>query len=192
MIAELTGVVSSRTPKYLVLRVAGVGYLVQMTPADLDAVVIGEKNLVHTHLVIRESSHELFGFLALTSLRVFEKLITIPKIGPRSALAILSVADPALIIESVQQNNAEHLARMSGLSPARAERVVTGLRGKLDELGPTSAITANDQENETLEALRALGYTLNEARRALRATPSTEDTATRLRATLRFLTNDHG
>ncbi len=189
MIGQLEGLVVAQSHKSLILRVAGVGYVVQMTPADLQAAPIGKTKNIHTYLAVRETSLELFGFDNEVGLRLFEKLLTLPKIGPRTALAILSVAAAELIIESVQQNDPDHLTRLSGLSPARAEKVVTGLKGKLDEFSSASASPNHpgSSESETLEALHALGYTLNEARRALRHTNAEALTAERLREALRYL-----
>ncbi|PJC56058.1 Holliday junction branch migration protein RuvA, partial [Candidatus Kaiserbacteria bacterium CG_4_9_14_0_2_um_filter_41_32] len=99
MIRLLEGVVAGKAPGGLVISVGGVGYHVRTTKKVPTAVGVSLR--LFTHLAVRETALDLYGFLTETELEFFELLLTIPKIGPKSALQILDQADVNLIVEAV-------------------------------------------------------------------------------------------
>ncbi len=169
MIRSLEGLVASHADSSLVLTVHGVGYLVH-TNAIRHNYAVGDQVIVHTHLAVRENALDLYGFRTEKELEYFELLLTIPKIGPKSALQILTQADPDLIATAVVLNDAEHLHTVSGIGKKTASNIVTALAGKID-LATTPHITdlnpniqLSSAQTDAIDALITLGYDQKEAR----------------------------
>lgn len=173
MIAELRGTIVRVGRGFVVVDVGGIGYRVSVTSDVLAALrrSTGETTHLLTHLAVRETSHDLYGFLREEELGFFELLITISGIGPKTALAILSVADPKTIARAVNSGDSSHLTKVSGIGRKSAERIVVELRDKLGALATGEETEALKDESDAIDALRALGYTTKEARDALKAIP---------------------
>lgn len=167
MIRSLTGTVVEATDAAVVLDVNGVGYLVH-TVIDGRSLSQGTNVTFHTYLSVRENALDLYGFIDQTSLEVFGLLITIPKIGPKSALQILEQADTATLIQAAKTNDAGILTKLAGIGKKTAERITLGLHEKVERLEQYGNPTNQPPiETEALDTLVALGYPLAEARRAL-------------------------
>ena len=172
MIGSIEGVVRAMVrDTALIATASGVGYRVHI-PAALIAQTNEDDSLfLWTHLAIRENAHDLYGFLVEEELNFFELLITISGIGPKTALAILSVADPATIARAVNSGDSSHLTKVSGIGRKSAERIVVELRDKLGAIATGEETAAVKDESDAIDALRALGYSAKEARDALKAVP---------------------
>ena len=170
MIGTLNGTVRHKDLHYLVVDISGVGYKVLVTTETALDVTPSSPIFLWTHLVVRETSLELFGFLDKETLDIFELLITIPGIGPKSALSILNVATPSMLRQAVASEDTTYLTRVSGIGKKNAEKIVLELKDKLK-------ITKEDQdldmrsEGDALEALVSLGYSERDAREALKRVP---------------------
>ncbi len=171
MIAELRGTILRIGRGFIVLDVGGIGYRVSVTGDALATLrgSVGEAAHLLTHLAVRENAHDLYGFLREEELNFFELLITISGIGPKTALAVLSVADPKTIARAVNSGDSSHLTKVSGIGRKSAERIVVELRDKLGALATGEETAALKDESDAIDALRALGYTTKEARDALKA-----------------------
>ena len=187
MIACLSGTVRHKDLHYLVIDISGVGYKVLVTTETALDVAPSSPIFLWTHLVVRETSLELFGFLDKETLDVFELLITIPGIGPKSALGILNVATPSTLRQAVASEDTTYLTRVSGIGKKNAEKIVLELKDKLK-------ITKEDRgldmrsEGDALEALVSLGYNERDAREALKRVPKeTEGASERVKAALKIL-----
>ncbi len=167
MIGTLSGTITHKDERRLILEVGGVGYKVAATAGTLNHAKIGTTLSLFTHLVVREDVLDLYGFTNHEELNFFELLIGISGIGPKSALAILSLAPPETLRRAVGSGNTEYLTQVSGIGRKSAEKIILELRDKLDTLPESEQVTAG--ETEALEALRSLGYSLKEAREALKA-----------------------
>jgi Holliday junction DNA helicase RuvA len=182
VIASVRGKILVRGPDHVVVETAGVGYkvFVPRHPAGDDA-------LLHTHQVVREDGQFLFGFETREELALFELIIGVSGVGPRAALAILSVARPADVAAAIAAGDAATLAKAPGVGKKTAERLIVDLRSKVGRvaIGPAGAELASP--DEAVAALRALGYTLAEAEQALRGVPpaGTASTQERLATALR-------
>jgi Holliday junction DNA helicase RuvA len=180
----------------VVIDVGGVGYHVHVT-VPTEQFVLGSVCCFHTYLAVRENALDLYGFLDRDTLDIFELLINLPKIGPRSAQQILTQADTALLRQAVQQGDASYLSKMSGIGKKSAEKIVAGLREKFENYDPAlvpqgdSTDTEVSYARDTIDALVALGYPLDEARRAVRQLaerhPEITDSAAALKFALRQL-----
>lgn len=187
MIGHLTGEVTAVRPGFAIISAAGVGYKVAATRELLAKLKQGEKTSLWTHLAVRETSLDLYGFKSEEELRFFELLLTVSGIGPKSALAILDIALIETLRSAITSGNASYLTKVSGIGRKTAEKIVLELRDKLGAATEESGRALSGDE-EALEAMRALGYTPSEARDALRKVPSTiEGGSARLREALRIV-----
>ncbi len=169
MIRSLEGIVADRTDTSVVVAVHGVGYLVH-TNALRHHYEVGDQVFFYTHLAVRETALDLYGFRSNRELEFFELLLTIPKIGPKSALQILCQADPDLIATAVVMNDAEHLHTVAGIGKKTATNIVTALTGKIDPSSTniSADLTLSPQltaaQTDAIDALITLGYDQKEAR----------------------------
>lgn len=173
MIRLIRGTIAAHGPNSIVVDVHGLGYMIH-TPHPLSAFAIGIETELHTHLAVRENALDLYGFLDRDTLEVFELLITLPKIGPKSALQVLLQADVPLLKQAVRQGDATYLSKMSGIGKKSAEKIVTGLKDKFAEYDTAYDHAAIEGDGslsyarDTIDALVALGYSPEEARNTVR------------------------
>lgn len=190
MIGQLNGRVITRTDKWIIVDVNDTGYRLTVSTETIKHLPPGPETKVrlHTYLVVRDDALELFGFWNETEQKFFELLITLPGIGPKSAIAILSVASPELLRRAIHTGQAEYLTKMSGIGKKNAEKIVLNLKDKLDGVVMSDEPGLN-KETEVVEILQALGYSLAEGRQALQQAPAEKypDTHSRLKAALKFL-----
>lgn len=173
MISRLTGTVVHIDPKYVILDVNGVGYRVATT-VDIVTKLGKDKESVTlwTYLAVRENAMDLYGFTSLSELNFFELLITISGIGPKTALGILNSASVEALQTAVQTSDTSHLIKISGIGKKVAEKIVLELKDKVDKFAHTEeSKTSMRGDADALEALKALGYSQNEARDALKELP---------------------
>lgn len=171
MIRELKGQLGRIEGNALVLFVGGVGYFVQSSPYTVGKVagLDGELHLyVHTH--VREDQLALYGFLTQDELSMFELLLSVSGIGPKAGLSILAIADPKTIRTAIVNKDPSILTRVSGVGKKTAEKVIIELQNKVSSLDIVDQAEAL-ADQEALEALTALGYTVTEAREALKQVP---------------------
>lgn len=173
MIGELRGQIVDRTDKTVTLLVGGVGYLIYISSGTLAALSANSETTVKllTQLVVREDALDLYGFLELTERALFRLLIGVPGIGPRSAISILSLAPTNILVQAIRAGKTEHLTRVSGIGAKSAQKIILELKDKLGALSDDTADAFLAGEADALEALQTLGYSLREAREALKRVP---------------------
>ncbi|MEK7227639.1 MAG: Holliday junction branch migration protein RuvA [Patescibacteria group bacterium] len=170
MISSLSGTIRHKEFNSLIVDVAGVGYKVMVTTDTALEVTPSSPIFLWTHLVVRETALELFGFPEKETLDIFELLITISGIGPKTALGILNVATPAMLRQAVASADTSYLTRVSGIGKKNAEKIVLELKDKL-KTSPKDKNIDTRSEGDALEALVSLGYTERDARDALKKVP---------------------
>lgn len=168
MIGHLEGVVKALNAGRTILSVGGVGYKVAATKETLATLRIGQTTSLWTHLAVRETALDLYGFVEEEELRFFDLLLTVSGIGPKSALAVLDVASVETLRTAIARGNAGYLTNVSGIGKKTAEKIVLELKDKVG-LGAEGATGALKDDEEALEAMRSLGYSPQEARDALRS-----------------------
>ena len=187
MISCLSGTVRHKDINALVVDVGGVGYKVLVTIETALEVTPSSPIFLWTHLVVRETSLELFGFLDKETLDIFDLLITISGIGPKTALGILNVASPATLRQAVASADTSYLTRVSGIGKKNAEKIVLELKNKLKVTEVDRSLDSRN-EGDALEALVSLGYTERDAREALKRVPKEiEGASERVKAALKLL-----
>ncbi len=172
MIAHVFGKVAEKFNGSLVIDVHGVGYEVRVATNDFDAVILDQEVKFYTYHHVREQSEELFGFSSLAAKKLFEMLITVQGVGPKAALAILSLGDAEQVRNAIANADSGFVQKATGVGKKTAERVVVDLSDKVGlptHYGRAEAPlqTELNTSDEALEALMALGYTLADATKAL-------------------------
>lgn len=170
MIAQLKGEIAEITGNSIVLLVGGVGYKINVMPETIKEIreSVSKTISLKTHLSVRETSLDLYGFLNNEELEFFEMLISISGIGPKSGLAILSVVNVSTLKTAVSSGDSSYLTKVSGIGRKSAGKIILELRDKLGAIENPSDSAMMKDEVETLEALQALGYSTREARGAIK------------------------
>ena len=169
MIGFLRGILVYKAPPFLVLDVQGVGYEVEAPMTTFyDLPAINQEIKLHTHLVVREDAHILFGFSNEPDRALFRTLIKVNGVGPKLALTILSGQSAEEFHRCIHDNDTLALVRLPGVGKKTAERLVVEMRDKLPELdglatagtdktGTTKPSVGNPKQ-EAVSALCSLGY----------------------------------
>lgn len=171
MIGRIRGEIVEKREDSLLVDVNGVGFVVY-APANLLDQVDGGAVTVYTHLQVRQDDLTLYGFADREALQLFRTLLSVPGIGPKVALAILSHVPAETLRQVVAREEVALLARVPGIGPKKARQIVFALKDRIapeDVWAAGPAIT--DADSEVLAALTALGYSAAEAQAALRALP---------------------
>lgn len=189
MIAHVRGEIVEKFANSLTVDVAGVGYEVQVALPDYEQVTLGDVTKFHTYHHVREQSEELFGFSTLAAKKLFELLITVQGIGPKAALSILSLGQVEHVRNAIANSDAAYITKASGVGKKSAERVIVDLSDKVGlptyyQTGAPVQVEL-DTNDEALEALMALGYSLNDASKALEGVDTSLPTAKRVTEALK-------
>lgn len=189
MIGRLTGILAEKTPPQILIDVAGVGYLVDVSMSTFyNLPAVGDKVTLLIHFVVREDAQILFGFETPAERDTFKKLIKISGVGPRTALSILSGLAVADLAHAVATQETARLMKVPGIGKKTAERLLLELKGKLgDDLGISPAATHSATQTDIVQALLALGYNDKEAQAALKLLPADIDVAGGIKQALRSL-----
>ncbi len=199
MIAYVKGTVEDISEDNAVVDIGGIGVNVRIS-ADTAARLpgIGEKVKLYTYTSVREDAMQLFGFLARNDLEIFKKCITVSGIGPKGALAILSVLDADSLRFAIMSGDVKAITKAPGIGAKTAERLILELKDKIKiddalidrEIAATQAVGAGadtPQKREAVEALMSLGYGQAEAAKAVGAIEGIEsmDSGAVLKAALK-------
>lgn len=173
MIAHLFGTIAEKFDAgSIVIDVRGVGYEVSVSAGDFEAVALGQDAKFYTYHHVREQAEELFGFSSLAAKKLFEMLITVQGVGPKAALAIISLGDAEHVRNAIANADSAFVQKAAGVGKKTAERVVVDLSDKVGlpthyGRADTPVQVELNTSDEALEALMALGYTLADATKAL-------------------------
>jgi len=172
MIALLSGVVVEKNSTGILLETSGgVGYEINVTPADANEIGLGSSIKIFTHLKISDSAHELFGFKTTGARDFFKVLLSVSGIGPKSAMNILSLGDIENIQGAIARGDVKYLTAVQGMGKKTAERLVVELKNKFSVRGNSGETTVGATDSgplgEVVEALVSMGYSQPEARDAV-------------------------
>jgi Holliday junction DNA helicase RuvA len=188
MIGYLKGAVLHGEKNHIILLANGIGYKVFVTPDTLEA-VRGKETELWIHTAVREDALDLFGFREKESLNFFNLLLSVPGIGPKSALGILGLADVRTIRQAVSSGDTSYLTKVSGIGKKTADKIVLELEGKLDVVGKDTESSEDiSGEVDAIEALKSLGYNEREAQKALqKIDKDVKGASERVKAALKLL-----
>jgi len=166
MIGAIHGRVANITNQQLLVLVGGVGY--QIAVATPTTYTVGDQVELWTYLAVRETALDLYGFTTMTDKQLFELLLTVPKIGPKSALQVLSQAPSNLLSECIQDEDPSRLHKQAGVGKKTAENIVATLKDKLGALGINESTNRSTKQTTTqadaIDALVSLGFDAKTAR----------------------------
>jgi holliday junction DNA helicase RuvA len=189
MIASLSGRVQEKNPDSLIVEIGGIGLQV-FVPATLrDEARAGETLFLYTHLVVRQDAFSLYGFETREGREFFNLLLGVNGVGPRMALAILSILSTDAIRRAVFHEQAEVFSRVPGVGKKTAQKILLQLQDKIKpEIGLERVASFSDVDGEVVDALTTLGYSIVEAQAALQSIPrdTPQEVETRLRLALQY------
>jgi Holliday junction DNA helicase RuvA len=171
MIAYLSGEVIETTESALILSVQGVGFQIYTTHEVLAKTKIGDVLQLHTQLIVREDALTLYGYVSKAEKDLFQSLLAVNGVGPRSANAILSTLSVESIRQAIQQEDALLISRVPGIGKKTAQKIILQLQGSFDGsiLGLDQQTLADHQM--LVDALTSLGYSVMEAQKAIQLLP---------------------
>jgi holliday junction DNA helicase RuvA len=188
MIFYLFGKIKLKGKGFVVCQTDNVGYKVFVSAGYYADLNIGDEVELFTYHYIREDAFDLYGFKNVHELEMFELLISISGIGPKSALGVLAVGSINDIKRSILSNNPELLIKVSGIGRKTADRVILELRGKISDKERSGDESAGESGSygDELDALMSLGYSIQQAREALKnIDPDIKDSSGRIREALK-------
>lgn len=194
MISYLEGKIEYLGDKFVILNTGGIGYKVNIIPKLLNSLSENKplvntiKLHIHSQLNMREGTFDMYGFENREDIELFHLLISVSGIGPKNALNIMSSVEPKHLKAAVVNNDPEYLKKISGLGPKTAQRLILELQNKVDylEIGDMKGMDLG-QEGEATEALLTLGYTLSQAKDALKEDAKGKTLEQRVREALKLL-----
>ncbi len=195
MIGRITGALLEKLPPLVLVDVQGVGYEIDVPMSTFyNLPAIGAQITLHTHLVVREDVHLLFGFATEAERQAFRQLVKISGVGARTALALLSGLSVGDLHQAVTAQDSGRLIKIPGIGKKTAERLLLELRDKLDPVPGATAVEggrpASRGGSDVLNALLSLGYNDREASWAIRQLPADIAVSDGIRQTLKLLSKE--
>lgn len=190
MIATLSGNVLEHLDNFIVLNVGGIGYGLWVSLDDFNNLSVGKPAKVYVYEHIREQAYDLYGFCQVSTKKLFEQLLSVNGVGPKMALAILSIGSISDVRKAIAGGQTKILQSASGVGKKVAERIIVDLKDKVGLVASSDAIgflteTANNHLDEAQSALVALGYSSQDAVMALDGIDTKLSTEDRIRQALR-------
>ena len=179
MLYHVNGVLEYCEQSFAVIDCNGVGYKLTISDNTYSAIVsqINQRVKLYTNLQVREDGVELFGFKTLDELNAFKLLITVSGVGPKAAMAILSLLTPDRLSMAITSEDTKAIAKANGVGAKTAARVVLELKDKITKQAFATTTTVSGEAvtiiskssnlSEALEALVVLGYSRSDAQKAL-------------------------
>lgn len=176
----IKGTLVQKSDNYIVVDANGVGYMIYTSLNSMQNTgEIGKKITIYTYLHVREDVMDLFGFTTIEEKNMFMHLISVSGVGPKAALSILSVTTPAKFALAVITNDVKTITKASGVGPKMAQRVILELKDKMKtdeleiDLEDESDDILLDNRSEAISALVVLGYSSNDAQKAVKGIDGT-------------------
>jgi Holliday junction DNA helicase RuvA len=191
MIATLSGEITQIEDNAVIIETGGVGLRVFVPKPLRERLKAGEAIFLFTHMVIREDDWKLYGFESQADRELFNILLGVDGVGPRTALAVLSTLNLETVQRAVFNGEPDLLGRVPGVGIKTAQKMVLYLHDRLKPASGLEKIAAmSDSDSEVLAALTALGYSVVEAQTAIQSIPkdAPEDVEERLRLALQQFT----
>ncbi|OPX17526.1 Holliday junction branch migration protein RuvA [candidate division WOR-3 bacterium 4484_100] len=165
MIGRLRGKILEKSPPYFILDVSGIGFTIQSPLSLFNDIEPGQEVVFFTKCLIKEDQAFIYGFLDKTQLEMFETLLSVPGLGPKSGLNLLSNFSPDEIAQAIESENTELLSSVPKIGKKLASKIILELKGKLPFAEQTGVFA------QAIQALCSLGLTRNEAIQRLKGLP---------------------
>ncbi|SES73892.1 Holliday junction DNA helicase subunit RuvA [Natronincola peptidivorans] len=171
MFEYIKGKVSDVIIDKIIIEVGGIGYRIFSSINSAANIKQGDNVTVFTHFVLKEDEISLYGFITRKELDMFQKLISVSKVGPKVAISILSTYSPESLANNIMNNNIANISKAPGVGKKTAERIILELKDKVKhyglELDYDSGLDYSSSNDEVVDALISLGYHRQEAERIL-------------------------
>ena len=192
MISYLKGQIINKRKNFLIVETAGLGYQIFVPPTLYVEFLTSQIVELYIHDHIKEDARDLYGFKSLDDLEMFELLLSISGVGPKSALGIMAIANVDELKRAIAGGDVVMLNKVSGIGKKTAERIVLELREKISTIhfdSQTVASTATTSaQSDEIDALISLGYSLQQARDSLKQVDSNiSKSGERIREALKYL-----
>lgn len=157
----------------IIIDVNGIGYRINSSLVSASQVQRGEVGIIYTYLAVKEDEINLYGFVTREELTMFQKLLSVSKVGPKMAAGILSMYNTNTLGQFIVSNNITAISKVSGVGKKTAERIILELKDKvevteiIEEDNNVNKVQTIDKNNEVVEALLTLGYSKHEINKAL-------------------------
>jgi Holliday junction DNA helicase RuvA len=174
MIASLEGIIDAVSKDGLIVNVNGIGFKVTVTTSVLSEMgITGREVKLYTHFHVREDDMSLFGFGSLDELKLFETLISVSGLGPKTGMAMLSAMSADQVAMAICSGSVETLTTIPGIGKKTADRLILELKDKVGGVMISTPAGRAAQENaDVVSALVSLGYSVQETTKAVNALPS--------------------
>lgn len=173
VLARLRGTIAEKGTDGIILFAGGLGFEVQMPLSTLARLPdAGSEVTLRTHLQVREGNIGLFGFATAEEQHLFELLLTVSGVGPRSALNCLSLWSVDQLAAAIAASDVQALQRVPGIGRRTADRIVLELKERVKELHPASSSIPAVDHSDVIEALMSFGYSASEAATAVASLPN--------------------
>ncbi len=183
MLGYIKGSVIAKVKDDLIIETGNIGYRISVSPLLLQEAIPGSEIELYLHETARENAIELYGFKNLDELDLFESLLSVCGVGPKSALALLGLSTSASIRQAISRGEADTLTKVSGVGRKTAERIILELRSKI---GVLPSVEGGHTGVDDVDALVSLGYSATQARDALnKVDGSITDSSERVRQALK-------
>ncbi len=190
MISYIKGTIKYKTDKYIILENNQIGYQISVPEILLAGLKDGAETELYTHQYVKEDALDLYGFASMEELNFFQHLISISGVGPKSGLAVLSIAKISDIQQAIMKGDPTLLKKVSGIGTKTAERIVVELKNKISAMSGADLSTSTS-DMEIIDALEALGYKMPDIRAAVRELPSDiTDTQAQIKAILKIINHN--
>lgn len=179
MINYIKGTITRKASNYLWIENHGMGYYIHTSAVTLNKVDQGEEACLYTYMHVREDVLALYGFLSEAELEMFKRLISVNKVGPKAALAILSLYEVDTLRVHILSNNDKAIAKASGVGVKTATKIVLDLKdkvGKIEDIKNAGEIQVNLDDgaanvstdfDDIINVLLTFGFSRQEANKAL-------------------------
>lgn len=164
MIGFISGKVVAYDNPQVVVNVGGVGYRVLVSAIVLSKISVGSSLDLFTHTHVREDAIQLFGFLDLLDLKLFEQLIGVSGVGPKTAMGIFSIGGRERITEAIVTNDVAFFSSVPRLGKKNAQKIIIELKSKLGSLEDLDLSGTDAKEHtDVIAALKSFGFSTKEA-----------------------------
>lgn len=175
MYSFIKGTIYKVYATHIVVECHDIGYLIKVpNPYSFSE---GSTTWIHLHQIVKEDAIELYGFMTDLERDMFVKLINVKGLGPKGALAIIASSSPTEIIENIKQKNDKFFSKFPGIGPKSSQQIILDLNGKVDFTGNVQISKNNEKLNNTILALKSLGYSMNEIKSATANFDFNDDTS---------------
>lgn len=184
MIGYLSGQLLTRNDPFLLLDVHGVGYKVHAEQNLLNAFHVGDTLSMFIHTHVREDALELYGFMDEQSLELFQLLISVNGVGPKTAIGIFTLGKKEEILQAIRKADVDFFTGVPRLGKKNAQKIIIDLKNKL---GSVEELDLQEEESDVLTALMQFGFEKEEARKALREVGDAATPEEKIKLALKYL-----